>query len=264
MDPQGDGWGAAVFTRGCTTWISCGTPVARLEPSLPAVRSRPTTAPISRMPWRSLIQFESGTVATLQVSPFSPQRTFRQAFGVHFVLERGRPHLRSGRDHGERAGQGRACPTVSVRQRSRLRAGLPHRVGELCRLGEPGCRAGADRLGRPAMRRDHGGGSTFGIQRQAGADSPPPNPGPAGVVGDSFPDPGNAGADALCSGPFHGRGSGLRPAGTSVRGQLPGPASLQDFPRWGSQPLPLHGRKASRGGGRSRKDTCLSATIGSA
>lgn len=36
-----------------------------------------------------LIQFESGTVATLQVSPFSPQRTFRQAFGVHFVLERG-------------------------------------------------------------------------------------------------------------------------------------------------------------------------------
>lgn len=36
-----------------------------------------------------LIQFESGTVATLQVSPLSPQRTFRHAFGVHFVLERG-------------------------------------------------------------------------------------------------------------------------------------------------------------------------------
>ncbi len=36
-----------------------------------------------------LIQFESGAVATLQVSPFSPQRTFRQAFGVHIVLERG-------------------------------------------------------------------------------------------------------------------------------------------------------------------------------
>lgn len=36
-----------------------------------------------------LIHFESGAVATLQVSPFSPIRTFRQAFGVHIVLEQG-------------------------------------------------------------------------------------------------------------------------------------------------------------------------------
>ena len=36
-----------------------------------------------------LIHFESGAVATLQVSPFSPIRTFRQSFGVHIVLEQG-------------------------------------------------------------------------------------------------------------------------------------------------------------------------------
>lgn len=36
-----------------------------------------------------LIHFETGPVASLQVSPYSPLYTFRQAFGVHIVLERG-------------------------------------------------------------------------------------------------------------------------------------------------------------------------------
>ena len=36
-----------------------------------------------------MIHFESGVVGTLQVCPFSTVRTFRQAFGVHIVLERG-------------------------------------------------------------------------------------------------------------------------------------------------------------------------------
>ena len=36
-----------------------------------------------------MIQFESGVVGTLQVCPFSGVRTFREAFGVHIVLERG-------------------------------------------------------------------------------------------------------------------------------------------------------------------------------
>ncbi len=36
-----------------------------------------------------MIHFESGVVGTLQVCPFSGVRTFREAFGVHIVLERG-------------------------------------------------------------------------------------------------------------------------------------------------------------------------------
>ncbi len=36
-----------------------------------------------------MIHFESGAVGTLQVCPFSGVRTFREAFGVHIVLERG-------------------------------------------------------------------------------------------------------------------------------------------------------------------------------
>ena len=36
-----------------------------------------------------MIQFESGVVGTLQVCAFSGVRTFREAFGVHIVLERG-------------------------------------------------------------------------------------------------------------------------------------------------------------------------------
>src|SRR5262249_19106886 len=36
-----------------------------------------------------MIQFESGVVATLQVCPFFPNATFRQAFGIQMVFERG-------------------------------------------------------------------------------------------------------------------------------------------------------------------------------
>ena len=36
-----------------------------------------------------MIHFESGVVGTLQVCPFSGVRSFREAFGVHIVLERG-------------------------------------------------------------------------------------------------------------------------------------------------------------------------------
>ena len=36
-----------------------------------------------------VIHFESGTVGTVQVSPFSFQRTFRESFGIHIVFEKG-------------------------------------------------------------------------------------------------------------------------------------------------------------------------------
>jgi UDP-N-acetylglucosamine 3-dehydrogenase len=37
----------------------------------------------------ALIHFESGTVGTIEVCPFSPLLTFRQSFGVHIVFEHG-------------------------------------------------------------------------------------------------------------------------------------------------------------------------------
>ena len=200
-----------------------------------------------------LIQFESGTVATLLVSPFSPQRTFRQAFGVHFVLERG--DLIYDPVETTVTLQGRGEPPQRFQFDNE--AGFEHAyrtelesfAAWVTRNAEP-VLTGWDGLRCVEIMEAAQISAYSGRQVQL----PLPKRGAGRVLSGTVSMTRElrepvlfARGLSMAEGPAFDRQDHL------FRGQLSSPPHLQNFTRRRSQPFSLHGRKASRSGGRPRR-----------